>query len=78
MKTKESTDDTVVVSKILFSMLAITLLMMITTVGYAAVFPDRDNAFLAIVRYGGSAFSIILAVVLTARGRLLRHIAKNW
>lgn len=79
MKNKPDEETEVVrgVKKILVGMLVPILLMILVTVGYVAFFPDRDNGFLVLVRYGGSVLAVLLGIVLT-HGGLLRHIVRNW
>lgn len=72
------TSKTRIVSKTLWGILIFTLLFVLIVVGYIEVFPERDNAALQFVRFGGISFSIILAAVLSIRGKLLNHIVDNW
>ncbi len=72
------TSKTRIVSKPLWGILIFTLLFVLIVVGYIEVFPERDNAALQFVRFGGISFSIILAAVLSIRGKLLNHIVDNW
>lgn len=78
MKSKQDEQADVVVLKTLAGMLVLTLLMVSVTTGYVAVFHDRDNGLLVFVRYVGIAFAVLLGLIVTIRGHLLQHIARNW
>lgn len=67
-----------IVSQTLLGILIFTLLFVLIAVGYIEVFPERDNAALQFVRFGGISFSIFLMVMLSIRGKLLKHIVDNW
>jgi arginine exporter protein ArgO len=67
-----------IVEKILWLMLVFSLALVLVGVGFVAAFPERDNELLKFVRIGGLIFVVATAVIVSARGKLLKHIADNW